>query len=44
MGNDFDSLKKRYDYRVGNVETRIVLSIDEADVKEFEKHLKKSYL
>ena len=42
--NDFDSLKKRYDYRVGNVETRIVLSIDEADVKEFEKHLKKNFL
>ena len=42
--NDFDSLKKRYDYKVGNVETRIVLSIDEADVKEFEKHLKKNCL
>jgi len=38
--SDFDSLKKRYDYRVGNVETRIVLSIDGAKVREFEKLLK----
>ena len=37
---DFDSLKKRYDYRVGNVETRIVLSVDGAKVREFEKLLK----
>jgi len=38
--SDIDSLKKRYDYRVGDVETRIVLNIDDKIVKEFEKHLK----
>ena len=38
--SDFDSLKKRYNYRVGNVETRIVLSVDGAKVREFEKLLK----
>tara|TARA_B110000971_G_scaffold198168_1_gene214566 strand:+ start:663 stop:1028 length:366 start_codon:yes stop_codon:yes gene_type:complete len=38
--SDFDSLKKRYNYRVGNVETRIVLNIDRAKIREFEKLLK----
>ena len=36
----FESLKKRYEYRVGNVETRIVLNIDQSKVRDFEKHLK----
>ena len=38
--SDFESLKKRYDYRVGNVETRIVLNIDQSKVRDFEKYLK----
>ena len=38
--NDEDSLRKRYEYRVGNVEVRIVIKIDSNILESFENHLK----
>ena len=38
--NDEKSLKKRFESRVGNVETRIVIQIDNKYLEEFETRLK----
>jgi hypothetical protein len=38
--SDIKSLIKRYEYRVGNVNVKIVLEVDKNKIKEFEKHLK----
>jgi hypothetical protein len=38
--SDIKSLIKRYEYRVGNVNVKIVLEVDKNKIKGFEKHLK----
>ena len=40
--NDIKSLIKRYEYRVGNVNVKIVLEEDKNKIIQFEKHLKQN--
>ena len=40
--NDIKSLIKRYEYRVGNVNVKIVLEVDKNKIIQFEKHLKQN--
>lgn len=40
--NDIKSLIKRYEYRVGNVNVKIVLKVDKNKIILFEKHLKQN--
>ena len=40
--NDIKSLIKRYEYRVGNVNVKIVLEVDKNKIIHFEKHLKQN--
>ncbi len=42
--NDIKSLIKRYEYRVGNVNVKIVLEVDKNQIIKFEKHLKQNCL
>ena len=40
--SDIKSLIKRYEYRVGNVNVKIVLEVDKNKIIQFEKHLKQN--